>query len=106
MSKLINLIYDKASIEAIKADLYDNRDNKDYVNIVDEYGNTALTAACILGNIEVVKLFLDPFQNLELAKMIAIRDKHLELFTLLEKFDYPVILNNKKYKLVELVEEK
>lgn len=58
MSKLIDLIYDNASIEAIKADLYANRDNKDYVNIV-KWGKTAFMYACAFGNIESVKLLLE-----------------------------------------------
>ena len=59
MSNLINLIYSKASIEAIKADLYDNRHDKNYVNIVNEWGKTAFMYACAFGNIESVKLLLE-----------------------------------------------
>ena len=58
MSKLINLICDNASIQAIKADLYDNRHNKDYVNVVDVYGMNALMYACVNDNTESVKLLL------------------------------------------------
>jgi ankyrin repeat protein len=58
MSKLINLIYDNASIEEIKADLYDNRHNKDYVNVVDIFGRNALIYGCKNGKTEVVKLKL------------------------------------------------
>lgn len=59
MSKLIDLIYDNASIEEIKADLYDNRHNKDYVNVVDIFGRNALIYACYNGNIGAVKLLLE-----------------------------------------------
>lgn len=59
MSKLIDLIYYNASIEAIKADLYDNRDNKDYVQVVDEWGKNAFMYACMKGNTESVKLLLE-----------------------------------------------
>ena len=59
MSKLTKLICGGATTEEIKANLWDNRHNKDYVNIVDEYGRTALICACLNNKIEVVKLLLN-----------------------------------------------
>jgi ankyrin repeat protein len=59
MSKLIDLIYGDASIEEIKADLYDNRYNKNYVNVVNGDSKTAFMYACILGHIGAVKLLLE-----------------------------------------------
>ena len=58
MSNLIKLIRANASIEEIKADLYANRDNKDYVNMVDEHDINALMWACRYNRIEVFKLLL------------------------------------------------
>ena len=108
MTNIIELIREHANIEKIKANLYDNRHNKDYVNIVDEYGRNALMLACENGNIEVVKLLLEANADIDIvdeygnsALMYAKRYKHTEIIELLNKCNNYVIFNGKKYKLVE-----
>ena len=141
MSKLIELIRANAYIEAIKANLWDHRHNKDYVNLVDEDGMTALMWACINGNIEVVKLLLENGADVNLvekysynalicacfngyteivkllleynadvnmvnkwgmtALMWAEQNESTEIIELLNKHNNYVMLNGKKYKLVE-----
>ena len=67
MSKLNKLIRDKASIEALKDDLDKNRHNKNYVNLIDVFGMTALTWACGKGYTEAVKLLLENGANVNLV---------------------------------------
>jgi ankyrin repeat protein len=69
MSNLIKLIRNKASIEEIKADLYDNLGNEDYVNVVDGDSRTAFMYACILGNIGAVKLLLEANVDVNVVKV-------------------------------------
>ena len=108
MSKLIELILEKAGIEKIKANLYDNRHNKNYVNMVDKYGMNALMWACAKGNIEIVKLLLEVGANVNIvdkygntALKIAEQYERTEAIELLNKCNNYVIFNGKKYKLVE-----
>ena len=114
MSKLINLIRDNASIEAIKADLYDNRDNEHYINIRDKYGRTALLWACRYNRIGAIKLLIEEDADVNLvdedgvtALKIAKQHGHTEIIELLNNCNKPnnfLILNGKKYKLVEEIE--
>ena len=114
MSKLIDLICDNASIEAIKADLYDNRDNEDYVNVGWVDGRGALIWACVLGYTEAVKLLLEANADIHMvngygvtALKIAKQHGHTEIIELLNNCNKPnnfLILNGKKYKLVEEIE--
>ncbi len=108
MSKLINLIYGKASIEEIKADLYDNRDNKNYVNVVDEWGKTALKWACIFGDTGVVKLLLEANADIHMvngcgmtALKIAKQNGRTEIVELLNNHNNYIMFNGTKYKLVK-----
>ena len=67
MSKLIDLILEKAGIEKIKANLWDHRHNENYVNLVDKYGNSALVCACRKGDTEAVKLLLEEDADVNLV---------------------------------------
>ena len=59
MSRLIELVKSGASIEAIKADLWDNRGVDGYINIQRRpHGMTALMCAAKNGDSQVVKLLL------------------------------------------------
>ena len=59
MSRLIELVKSGASIEAIKADLWDNREVDGYVNIPRRpHGMTALMCAAKNGDSHVVELLL------------------------------------------------
>ena len=102
MSNLSNLIRDKASIEAIKADLYDNRHDKDYVNVVDKDGTNALMCACAKGNTEIVKLLLTEDVNVNTvdtdgtnALMYACIYNRIEVVKLLIAKDADVNVVNK-----------
>ena len=67
MSELFELIRTGASTEAIKANLHENKHNKDYVNLVDEYGTSALMYACGDGYTEAVKLLLEANADVNIA---------------------------------------
>ena len=141
MSKLIELILEKAGIEKIKANLWDHRHDENYVNMVDKYGMTALIYACRKGYTEVVKLLLEANADVNMvnkygnsALMYACKDGYTEIvkllleanadvnivdkygntalryaercectevIELLNKHNNYVMLNGKKYKLVE-----
>ena len=114
MSKLIDLICDNASIEAIKADLYDNRDNEDYVNVGWVDGRGALIWACVLGYTEAVKLLLEANADIHMvngygvtALKYAEQNRHTEIVELLNNHNNHnnyIMVNGKKYKLVEEIE--
>jgi ankyrin repeat protein len=64
MSRLIELVKEDASIEAIKADLWDNRGVAGYVNIQRRpHGMTALMCAVKNDNLSVVELLLQEGVN-------------------------------------------
>ena len=114
MSKLIDLICDNASIEAIKADLYDNRDNEDYVNVGWVDGRGALIWACVLGYTEAVKLLLEANADIHMVNGYGVtalkyaeqyhRTTIVELLNNHNNHNNYIMVNGKKYKLVEEIE--
>jgi len=102
MSKLIELIREKAGIEKIKSNLWDHRHNKDYVNIVNKDVVTALMYACIYNNIEAVKLLLEANADVNIVNkdgdtvlMIACRKGDTEAVKLLLEANADVNMVNK-----------
>lgn len=64
MSRLIELVKDGAPIEAVKADLWDNRNVAGYINIQRRpHGMTAFMCAAKNGNLSVVELLLQEGVN-------------------------------------------
>jgi ankyrin repeat protein len=63
MTKLHDLITSNASIEAIKADLWDNRDVEGYVNAKENIETQPLHYAAYQNNPECIKLLLEAGAN-------------------------------------------